>query len=93
MRQHPRPRSTRAVRAHLAGIALGLLGMTIWQFLSPTVERASIFGIRTTRGDRFFVSLLGSAFIEFAWIGLLGDYYIASGVVCLLYTWLVFRQF
>ena len=74
-------------------IGLGLLGMSIWQFLSPTDERASIFGIRTTRGDRFFVSLLGSAFIEFAWIGLLGDYYIASGIVCLLYTWLIFRRF
>ncbi len=74
-------------------IGLALLGMTVWQFVSPTAERASIFGIRTTRGDRLFVSLLGSAFIELAWIGMLGDYYIGSGVVCLLYTWAVFRWF
>ena len=74
-------------------IALALLGMTLWQVIAPTEERASIFGIRTTRGDRFFVSLLGSAFIELAWIAWVGDLYIGSGVVCLLYTWAVFRWF
>ncbi|NOX68961.1 MAG: DUF2160 domain-containing protein [Gammaproteobacteria bacterium] len=76
-----------------ASIGLGLLAMTLWQLLSPSIERASVFGIRTTRGDRFFVSLLGSAFIELGWIGLLGDYYIVSASVCLLYTWVVFRWF
>jgi len=76
-----------------AGIGMGLLVMTVWQLISPTTERTSIFGIRTTRGDRFFVSLLGSAFIELGWIGLLGDYYIVSAGVCLLYTWVVFRWF
>ena len=74
-------------------IALALLGMTLWQLLSPGVERTSILGIRTTRGDRLFVSLLGSAFIELAWIGMVGDYYVGAGGVCLLYTWLVFRYF
>jgi len=74
-------------------IGLAVLGMTVWQFISPTSERASIFNIRTSRGDRLFVSLLGSAFIELAWIGMLSDYYLASGVVCLLYTWAVFRWF
>jgi predicted small integral membrane protein len=44
--------------------------MTIWQVVSPTVERRGILPIRTTRGDRLFIGLLGSAYITIAWIGL-----------------------
>lgn len=74
-------------------IALGVALMTIWQFVSPSEERANSFGITTTRGDRFFVSLLGFALIELAWIGFVGDYFMASAVVCLLYSWAVFRWY
>jgi len=74
-------------------IALGVTVMTIWQFISPSEERAHSFGITTTRGDRFFVSLLGFALIELAWIGFVGDYFLASAVVCLLYSWAVFRWY
>ncbi len=35
-------------------------------------ERAGILGLTTTRGDRLFIGLLGSAYIFFAWIGLVG---------------------
>ena len=31
-----------------------------------------VLGIETTRGDRLFISLLGSAFIHLAWLGLVG---------------------
>ena len=31
-----------------------------------------ILRIETTRGDRLFLSLLGSAFIHLAWLGLVG---------------------
>jgi predicted small integral membrane protein len=51
-------------------IALMLFGMGIWQVISPTVERRGILPIRTTRGDRLFIGLLGSAYITLAWIGL-----------------------
>jgi len=51
-------------------ILLMLFGMTIWQILSPTVERKGLLPIATTRGDRFFIGLLGSAYIHLAWIGL-----------------------
>ena len=79
--------------ALFSGIALGVAAMTIWQFVSPSEERAHAFGITTTRGDRFFVSLLGFALIELAWMGLIGDYFMASAVVCLLYSWAVFRWY
>ncbi len=34
--------------------------------------RTGILRFETTRGDRLFVSLLGSAFIHLAWLGLVG---------------------
>ena len=34
--------------------------------------RRGILGLTTTRGDRLFISLLGSAYIFLAWLGLVG---------------------
>ena len=51
-------------------IALLLCAMTVWQFVQPSIERRGLMPIPTTRGDRFFVGLLGSAFIHLAWLGL-----------------------
>ncbi|RMF36748.1 MAG: hypothetical protein D6754_10870 [Alphaproteobacteria bacterium] len=35
-------------------------------------ERKGVFGLVTTRGDRLFITLLGSAYIYLAWLGLFG---------------------
>ena len=35
-------------------------------------ERRGVLGLTTTRGDRLFISLLGSAYIFIAWLGLFG---------------------
>ena len=53
-------------------IATLLLAMTAWQVLSPSVERRGVLPMPTTRGDRLFIGLLGSAYIHLAWIGLTG---------------------
>ena len=54
-------------------IALALCAMTLWELKSPGGgERRGILGIDTTRGDRLFITLLGSAFIHLAWLGFLG---------------------
>ena len=34
--------------------------------------RDGVLGLRTTRGDRLFIGLLGSAFIFLAWLGVMG---------------------
>ncbi len=47
-----------------AGIATILVLMTIWELLSPTVERKGFLPIATTRGDRLFIGLLTSAYIH-----------------------------
>ena len=51
-------------------IALMLMGMTVWQVVSPSVERRGVLPMATTRGDRLFIGLLGSAYIHLAWVGL-----------------------
>lgn len=35
-------------------------------------ERKGVLGLVTTRGDRLFISLLGTSYIFLAWLGLLG---------------------
>ena len=57
--------------AVLLAIALVLTGMGVLAKLAPRNEpRVGVLGIATQRGDRLFLSLLGSAFIHLAWIGL-----------------------
>ncbi len=34
--------------------------------------RRGVFGLDTTRGDRLFITLLGSAFIFLGWLGVMG---------------------
>ena len=53
-------------------IALMLVGMTIWELKSPTVERKGFLPIRTTRGDRLFIGLLAAAWVNLAFLGLGG---------------------
>ncbi len=61
---------TTPTAAFFSGIALILVSMTLWQIARPTVERWGLLPIRTTRGDRLFIGLLGSAYIHLAWLGL-----------------------
>ena len=45
----------------------------VWEYASPGGNpRVGVLRFETTRGDRLFVSLLGSAFIHLAWLGLVG---------------------
>ena len=53
-------------------IFLILIGMTIWERISPSGERMGVLRLSTTRGDRLFISLLGAAYIHLAWLGLIG---------------------
>ena len=54
-------------------IALLLAVMAVWEYASPGGNpRVGVLRFETTRGDRLFISLLGSAFIHLAWLGLVG---------------------
>lgn len=51
--------------------AMGLL--TILEIRRPGGdERDGVLGLTTTRGDRLFISLLGTSYIFMAWLGLIG---------------------
>jgi predicted small integral membrane protein len=62
-------------------IALILICMTIWQIKSPSIERRGLLPLSTTRGDRLFIGLLGSAYIHLLWLGLTSlSIWIAFGI-------------
>ena len=46
-----------------------VVGMGIWEKYSPGGNpRRGVFRIDTTRGDRLFITLVGSAFIFMGWL-------------------------
>ncbi len=49
-------------------IAVMLVAMGVLETVWPTVERKGFLPIRTTRGDRLFIGLLTSAYIQLAWL-------------------------
>jgi predicted small integral membrane protein len=53
-------------------IASLLVLMTLLAIRFPETPRIGILRIETTRGDRLFISLLGSAFIHLIWLFLAG---------------------
>ena len=55
-----------------AAIGVSLVVLTIWELVAPTVPRKGWLPMTTTRGDRFFISLLCAAFIHLLWLGLVG---------------------
>ena len=60
---------TPVTAAFFSGIALLLVGMTVWEIRSPCVERRGFLPIVTTRGDRLFIGLLGSAYLHLLVVG------------------------
>jgi len=69
-----------------------LASMTVWEMVSPGgAPRHGVLGIETTRGDRLFISLLGSAFIHLAWLGLVGPNLMWASGISLIYALAVFR--
>ena len=72
-------------------IASLLVLFSILAIRYPETPRMGILRIETTRGDRLFITLLGSAFINLAWLGIgIGPQWGAL-IVCALYAAAVFR--
>ena len=61
---------TTEIAVFFISIVLMLIGMTIWQLKSPSIERKGWLPIPTTRGDRLFIGLLTAAYINLAWAGI-----------------------
>ena len=73
--------------AVIAGLLLLMSVLAVWR---PETERVGVLRIATTRGDRLFISLLGSAFICLAWLGLVGPNLWWALGLCIVYAIVVF---
>ncbi|MDX1342883.1 MAG: DUF2160 domain-containing protein [Reinekea sp.] len=74
-----------------SAIGLILIGMTIWQTVSPSVERQGVIPLPTTRGDRLFIGLLSSAFIHLAYVASTELHVAFATVFCLFWMMAVMR--
>ncbi|MEM6711106.1 MAG: DUF2160 domain-containing protein [Pseudomonadota bacterium] len=72
-------------------IATLLATFTLIAIKFPETPRVGILRIETTRGDRLFITLLGSAFINLAWLGLEVGPQPYALLACLVYAAAVFR--
>lgn len=72
-------------------IAALLVVFTLLAIYKPEMPRVGVLRIETTRGDRLFITLLGSAFINLGWVGLVGSNQPYALLVCLVYAIAVFR--
>ncbi|MFN3993025.1 MAG: DUF2160 domain-containing protein [Tabrizicola flagellatus] len=73
-------------------IAALLILMTLLAIRFPETPRVGILRIETTRGDRLFITLLGSAFIHLAWLYFAGpDALWGALLLSLAYAAAVFR--
>nr|WP_284165600.1 DUF2160 domain-containing protein [Frigidibacter sp. SD6-1] len=55
------------------GIFAAMAVLTVLEIRRPGGdERQGVLGLTTTRGDRLFISLLGTSYIFMAWLGIMG---------------------
>lgn len=74
-------------------ILLCISSMAVWEYFVPGGSpRRGIFSIDTTRGDRLFISLLGSAFIFIAWIFFVSTWLWWPACICVVWAIFVFRK-
>ena len=73
-------------------IVVALAAMSLWEWRRPGGDpRRGILGLDTTRGDRLFISLLGSAYIHLGWLGLVGTPLWWPLAISIVYAYAVFR--
>ena len=74
-------------------IALLLVIMAIWEWRVPGGSpRRGVLGLRTTRGDRLFISLLLAAYIHLIWLAATSAPLWGATVTALIVAAIVFRK-
>ena len=75
--------------AFFIAIVLSIVAMGLWERVSPGGDpRRGAVGIDTTRGDRLFISWLGTGFINLAWLAFFGPP--LWGGLALAIAWVIF---
>ena len=83
---------TRTTAAFFIFVFASIGAMGVWEYYSPGGgPRHGIFGLDTTRGDRLFITLLGSCFLFLAWLGFYGTPLWGGLVLALIWAFVVFR--
>ncbi len=72
-------------------IASLLITFTLLAIRYPETPRRGVLRIETTRGDRLFITLLGSAFINVGWLFFFGAPLTWPLILSLIYAVAVFR--
>ncbi len=72
-------------------IAALLILFTLLAIRFPETPRLGVLHIETTRGDRLFITLLGSAFITIGWLYFFGAPLTGALILCPIYALAVFR--
>lgn len=67
--------------------AIALMGLMEW-WRPGGAERNGVLGLTTTRGDRLFISLLGSSFLLLIWLFFMGQP--IWGAVGMIVVWFAF---
>jgi predicted small integral membrane protein len=70
-------------------VVLSVAIMIVWEIVSPGGNpRRGILGLDTTRGDRLFISWLGTGFINLIWLAIFGPP--LWGSLALTVVWVIF---
>ena len=77
--------------AFFSAIGLALAAMTWAEVRWPTKVRQGFLPMPTTRGDRFFISLLGSAVVHVAWLAATGAPVGWASMLCVGYAGALMR--
>ncbi len=78
--------------AFFIAVVGSIAAMGIWERFSPGgAPRHGVLGLDTTRGDRLFISWIGTGFINLAWLGVFGGPLWGALVVSILWWFFVFR--
>ena len=78
--------------AFFAAVILSIIIMGLWERRSPGGDpRRGIFGIDTTRGDRLFISWVGSGFIHLGWLAVFSTPLWGALVLAILWFVFVFK--
>jgi predicted small integral membrane protein len=73
-------------------IFASIAAMGVWEYYSPGgAPRRGIFGLDTTRGDRLFISHLGTCFIFLGWLAIFGTPLWGGLALSLIWAFVVFR--
>ncbi len=75
-----------------ACVFVALVVLTIWELRYPTGTERGFLPIPTTRGDRFFISLLSAAFIHLLWLALFADRLLIASALSVLWGILLMRR-